>query len=1045
MSLFYPNVGSTGIGGSGGGTGTVTSVSVSSANGFAGTVTNPTTTPAITISTTITGLLKGNGTAISAAVSGTDYQPAGNYVTSLTGDVTGSGPGATAATLATVNGSPGSFGSASTSLSATVNGKGLITALSSQAILIAESQVTGLVSDLASKQSTTLTSAHLLVGNGSNVATDVAASGDLTLANTGAFTVAKIQSTVVSGTTGSGNVVFSASPTLTSPALGTPSALIGTNITGTAAGLTAGNVTTNANLTGPITSIGNATSVASQTGTGSTFVMNTAPTMTNPIVGTQSQGDSSTKAASTSYVDIAVANAVAGVNPAVAVQAATTAASDTSGFTYNNGASGIGATLTGVANTVLTVDGYTFTAVGQRLLVKNDTQSPSGAYNGIYNVTQIQTAILPIILTRALDYDQPSDMNNTGAIPVINGTANGTTSWVLTSLVVTVGTTPLTFTEFTRNPADYLLKANNLSDVASKPTSRVNLNIDQRHAVADADYVILSTDRYVGLASITASRVFTLPAANSVNAGQTLIVADESGSLVSGSITATIQRAGADTVDGATSFVLGFPYALVVFVSDGTAKWTYDVTGTGRGGTGSKTIAGARANLNIDKRTTFSNAAYVVLTTDKYVAQVGTMSASRAVTMPAANAVNPGQEFIIQDESGSVTSTNTIVVTAAGADTIDGAATVTIMAPYAQRRLFSDGTSKWSFDASVVRTSNTASVDSEVAIYSSTGGQIIKRATGTGVAHLTSGVLSASNVVLTSEVTGVLPNANGGVFTPIFNYYTSSTTMADPGSGCTILRVRALAGGGGGGSGRKGLTSSARSGGGGGSAGAWIDVEFPYSSVGSWPVTITIGAGGAGGTAQATDSTQGVVGTNGGNTSFGSVVVALGGQGGQGGQATAVNASGGLWRIGSMTITGNTNSINSTSGGYGGNSTVGTIGAGASGMAGSGAGGAGATASNAVTAGQAGGANGNGTAGGAGGGAGANGSNGAAGDSSAPYIFPGGSGGGGPGSSTTAAFTGGNGGLYGAAGAGGSCGTDTVNSSGAGGSGANGILIVIAK
>ena len=53
--------------------GTVTSTSVVSANGFAGTVATNTTTPAITISTTITGLLKGNGTAISAAVSNTDY------------------------------------------------------------------------------------------------------------------------------------------------------------------------------------------------------------------------------------------------------------------------------------------------------------------------------------------------------------------------------------------------------------------------------------------------------------------------------------------------------------------------------------------------------------------------------------------------------------------------------------------------------------------------------------------------------------------------------------------------------------------------------------------------------------------------------------------------------------------------------------------------------------------------------------------------------------------------------------------------------------
>lgn len=61
--------------GGGGGSGTVTSVSVVSANGLAGTVANPTTTPAITLSTSVTGLLKGNGTAISAAVSGTDYEP----------------------------------------------------------------------------------------------------------------------------------------------------------------------------------------------------------------------------------------------------------------------------------------------------------------------------------------------------------------------------------------------------------------------------------------------------------------------------------------------------------------------------------------------------------------------------------------------------------------------------------------------------------------------------------------------------------------------------------------------------------------------------------------------------------------------------------------------------------------------------------------------------------------------------------------------------------------------------------------------------------
>jgi hypothetical protein len=59
--------------GKGSGNGTVTSVSITSGNGLAGTVTNPTTTPAIALSTTVTGMLKGNGTAISAATAGTDY------------------------------------------------------------------------------------------------------------------------------------------------------------------------------------------------------------------------------------------------------------------------------------------------------------------------------------------------------------------------------------------------------------------------------------------------------------------------------------------------------------------------------------------------------------------------------------------------------------------------------------------------------------------------------------------------------------------------------------------------------------------------------------------------------------------------------------------------------------------------------------------------------------------------------------------------------------------------------------------------------------
>lgn len=67
-------------------TGTVTSVSVVTANGLAGTVATATTTPAITLSTTITGILQGNGTAISAITVGTGLSFVGGTL-SATGDL----------------------------------------------------------------------------------------------------------------------------------------------------------------------------------------------------------------------------------------------------------------------------------------------------------------------------------------------------------------------------------------------------------------------------------------------------------------------------------------------------------------------------------------------------------------------------------------------------------------------------------------------------------------------------------------------------------------------------------------------------------------------------------------------------------------------------------------------------------------------------------------------------------------------------------------------------------------------------------------------
>lgn len=94
------------------GAGTVTSASVVSANGFAGTVATATTTPAITLSTSVSGLLKGNGTAIAAAVAGTDIKTINSASLIGSGDIAVGT--VTTASVATANGFAGSVATAST-------------------------------------------------------------------------------------------------------------------------------------------------------------------------------------------------------------------------------------------------------------------------------------------------------------------------------------------------------------------------------------------------------------------------------------------------------------------------------------------------------------------------------------------------------------------------------------------------------------------------------------------------------------------------------------------------------------------------------------------------------------------------------------------------------------------------------------------------------------------------------------------------------------------------------------------------------------------
>lgn len=94
---------------------------------------------------------------------------------------------------------------------------------------------------------------------------DLAVVGDITDSNRAkAITIGNLD-TYLSQTTKTLTNKTLTAPVLTAPVLGTPASGVATNLTGTAAGLTAGNVTTNANLTGHVTSVGNAAVLGSFT------------------------------------------------------------------------------------------------------------------------------------------------------------------------------------------------------------------------------------------------------------------------------------------------------------------------------------------------------------------------------------------------------------------------------------------------------------------------------------------------------------------------------------------------------------------------------------------------------------------------------------------------------------------------------------------------------------------------------------------------------------------------------------------------------------
>jgi hypothetical protein len=265
-------------------------------------------------------------------------------------------------------------------------------------------------------------------------------------------------------------------------------------------------------------------------------------------------------------------------------------------YTYNNGASGVGATITATSSGALFLSGLPV-ATGQRVLIKDEV-GPNAPYNGIYTVTASGTAGTPFILTRATDDDTPSlaysaytfdDYSNTGWVCLNTATNNP----------ITFGTTPIEFTQFSQsnsyaaglglslvgqlfnvNPDNTTIAINGSNQVSVKPGAQlVNPNIGN----ATATSIAVSGNVTAGNTTTTGTTT-----TNSIVSNSSTVVGN---STVGGNLTTSGNIAAAGVVTDNFYYANGTPITFVNRIVAGN-----NITISPIGGTGAVTINSSGGN-----------------------------------------------------------------------------------------------------------------------------------------------------------------------------------------------------------------------------------------------------------------------------------------------------------------------------------------------------------------------------------------------------------------------------------------------------------------
>ena len=352
--------------------------------------------------------------------------------------------------------------------------------------------------------------------------------------------------------------------------------------------------------------------------------------------------------------------------------------------TYNNGASGVGATLTNAGTQVaLTVDGILMT-VGKRVLIYNQTNQTE---NGVYEVTTVGDGSTNWVLTRTTDADtygvrDPNALGYNDAFFVTNGNTGAGETYVCTTTgVITFGTTAITFAQIssaqvynagtglnlsqatTFNISNTGVTAATYGSASAVPvfvvnaqgqlTSVTNTNIaitgsqvsgnisGSAGSVANA----LTLGTYLTGTSFNGSAAVTATVdATSANTASKVVARDSSGDFSAGTITAALSG-NATTATTATNVAGGAANRIVYNTSAGTTNFAVAPTtsSTYLYWNGSAFAWGTVAQETPIAETNQTISSNYTLTTAKNGFSVGPVTISSGVTVT----VGSGQRWLV--------------------------------------------------------------------------------------------------------------------------------------------------------------------------------------------------------------------------------------------------------------------------------------------------------------------------------------------------------------------------------------------------------------